>query len=82
MSLPVIHCTSNIVYTFLYLTVGMDRFPFLPKKIPSVTKGIWDGYLLFVREPPKLQYEISKTLFSHVRKIPYLQDYHSKSLKV
>ena len=81
VSLPVIHYTSNIVYTFLCLTVGMDHFPFLPKKIPSVTSGIWEGDLLIVREPPKLQYEISKTLFSYVRKFPYLHDYNSKSLK-
>ena len=81
VSLPVIHYTSNIVYTFLCLTVGMYHFPFLPKKIPSVTSGIWEGDLLIVVEPPKFQYEISKTLFSYVRRFPYLHDYNSKSLK-
>ena len=81
VSLPVTHYTSKIVYTFLCLTVGMDHVPFLPKTIPSVTSGIWEGDLLIVRGPPKLQYEISKTLFSYVRKFSYLHDYNSKSLK-
>ena len=82
VSLPDIHYTSNIVYTFLCLTVGMDHFPFLPKKIPSFTSGIWEGDLFIVREPPKLQYEISKTLFSYVKKVPYLHDYNSGNFRI
>ena len=76
VSLPVMHSLYlYIVYSFLCLAAWMNQFPFLPKKIPCVTSKIWEGDLFIVREPSKLEYEISKTLFSYVRKCMYLHDY-------
>ena len=76
--------TLHFKYSFYFSVLNFrdKSFSFFTKKkILSFTSGIWEGDLFIVREPLKLQHEISKMLFTYVRKFWDLHDYNCKNLK-